>query len=76
MQFDDRDPGVDTPPDCAAVWVVRAHLRELTHEEQRALRGWLALSPANGRAYLKTEVIWRLAGGLLPRRSQGPFPRG
>lgn len=68
MQFDDQDEWLEALPNTAAAWVVRAHLRELTDDEQRALRMWLALSPANSRAYLKTEVTWRLAGGLTRRR--------
>jgi ferric-dicitrate binding protein FerR (iron transport regulator) len=50
--------------DSSAQWVTRMHARELTRKDAGALRNWLSLSQNNRRAFLKTEVIWRLAGGL------------
>jgi ferric-dicitrate binding protein FerR (iron transport regulator) len=68
MPFDNREERFESQPNTAPAWVVREHLRALSATEQRALRRWLAASTQNNRAYLKSEVAWRLAGALKLER--------
>jgi transmembrane sensor len=51
------------PPDASA-WVARMHARRLRGRERRALREWLAASPAHARELLRVEAAWRLSGAL------------
>lgn len=64
MPSEDRNEPTVHSFDSSAQWVTRVHTGQLTRKDAGALRGWLSLSQDNRRAFIKTEVIWRLAGGL------------
>ncbi len=51
-------------PDAGAEWVARVHSGQMTDDDQRALRAWLASSTENNRDFLRAEAVWRICGTL------------
>lgn len=63
MRKENRDSSIPAP-NKGAEWVARMHSGQMTDDDQRDLRAWLASSTKNNRDFLRAEATWLMCGTL------------
>ncbi len=63
MRMENRESAIPAA-DRGAEWVARMHSGQMTDDDNRALRAWLASSTKNNRDFLRAEAAWLMCGTL------------